>query len=374
MRLWLKTLIRNSFFQVGAGIFIMMILGGIVLQLIEPGEITQGENPFWWAIVTMTTVGYGDFTPKTLPGRLFAVLVMFAGISLVSLLTATISSIFVARKIREGKGLEQLNIQNHIILCGWNKEGNQILEALEHLMHGEKGDVVLINDLTEDDINHLKNSFRGVRIHYVAGDFTQETILERANLRKANTVVIIPNEINAQTVNADEKTIFATLTIKSLEPNVRVVAYLTDRDNLTHIKRANADEVVISDDFGAFMLASHVMDPGIPQAVNRLMDSQSRSHFTRVDIPSEFVGKSYDSLFDYYRKKHGWVLVGVFSEEENLGIGAILSSDSSALDAFIERKLKEGGISLQEESKISVTINPGPEYTIKEGERAIIIP
>jgi len=352
----------------------MMILGGIVLQLIEPGEITQGENPFWWAIVTMTTVGYGDFTPKTLPGRLFAVLVMFAGISLVSLLTATISSIFVARKIREGKGLEQLNIQNHIILCGWNKEGNQFLEALEHLMHGEKGDVVLINDLTEDDINHLKNSFRGVRIHYVAGDFTQETILERANLRKANTVVIIPNEINAQTVNADEKTIFATLTIKSLEPNVRVVAYLTDRDNLTHIKRANADEVVISDDFGAFMLASHVMDPGIRQAVNRLMDSQSRSHFTRVDIPSEFVGKSYDSLFDYYRKKHGWVLVGVFSEEENLGIGAILSSDSSALDAFIERKLKEGGISLQEESKISVTINPGPEYTIKEGERAIIIP
>jgi len=352
----------------------MMILGGIVLQLIEPGEIAQGENPFWWAIVTMTTVGYGDFTPKTLPGRLFAVLVMFAGISLVSLLTATISSIFVARKIREGKGLEQLNIQNHIILCGWNKEGNQILEALEHLMHGEKGDVVLINDLTEDEINHLKNSFRGVRIHYVAGDFTQETILKRANLRKANTVVIIPNEINPQTTNADEKTIFATLTIKSLEPNVRVVAYLTDRDNLTHIKRANADEVVISDDFGAFMLASHVMDPGIPQAVNRLMDSQSKSHFTRVDIPSEFVGKSYDSLFDYYRKKHGWVLVGVFSEEDNLGIGAILSSDSSALDAFIERKLKEGGISLQEESKISVTINPGPDYTIKKGERAIIIP
>ncbi|MFQ6612131.1 MAG: potassium channel family protein [Fidelibacterota bacterium] len=374
MRLWLKTLIRNSFFQVGAGILVIMILGGLILQLVETGEISQGENPFWWAIVTMTTVGYGDLTPKTFPGRLFAVLVMFAGISLVSLLTATISSIFVARKIREGKGLEQLDIQNHIILCGWNKEGSQILEALEHLMQGKKGDVVLINDLTEDEINHLKNSFRGIRIHYVAGDFTQETILQRANLKKAITVVIIPNEINPQTTNADEKTIFGTLTIKSLEPNVRVVAYLTDRDNLTHIKRANADEVVISDDFGAFILASHVMDPGIPQAVNRLMDSQSKSHFTRVDIPSEFVDKSYDALFEHYRKKHGWVLVGVFSEEDNLGIGAILSSDSSALDAFIERKLKEGGISLQEESKISVTINPGPDYTIKEGERAIIIP
>ena len=66
--------------------------------------------------------------------------------------------------------------------------------------------------------------------------------------------------------------------------------------------------------------------------------------------------------------------MGLFSEEENLGIGAILSSDSSSLDAFIERKLKEGGISLQEESKINVVINPRQEYLIKENERAIVIP
>jgi hypothetical protein len=67
-------------------------------------------------------------------------------------------------------------------------------------------------------------------------------------------------------------------------------------------------------------------------------------------------------------------LIGVFAEDENLGIGAILSSDASALDSFIERKLKEGGINLQEESKINVVVNPSKDYSIKEGERAIIIP
>lgn len=237
-----------------------------------------------------------------------------------------------------------------------------------------KGEMVLINDLAEEEINHLKNRYRGLKINYVVGDFTQEAILNRANLEDADTVIIIPNETDPDVASADEKTIFATLTIKSLEPNVRVVAYLNNRDNLTHIKRANADEVVIGDDFGAYILASHVLDPGIPQAVNRLLDSRSKSRIKRVDIPTEFVGKSYDELFSYFKVKNGWVLVGVFSEEENLGIGAILSADSSSLDAFIERKLKEGGISLQEESKINMTINPDSNYVIKDSERAIIIP
>ncbi|MED5434233.1 MAG: potassium channel family protein, partial [Candidatus Neomarinimicrobiota bacterium] len=124
MEIWLKTLIRNSFFQVGAGLFITMILGGIILQWLETGDISEGNNPFWWAIVTMTTVGYGDFSPETPEGRLFAVFIMFTGITLVSLLTASISSIFVAQKIREGKGLEKLNLSDHFILCGWNSNAN----------------------------------------------------------------------------------------------------------------------------------------------------------------------------------------------------------------------------------------------------------
>jgi len=107
MRRWFRLLIRNSFFQVGLGLFLVMILGGLILRFLEIGEITEGENPFWWAIVTMTTVGYGDFSPETLQGRFFAVLVMFSGISLTAMFTAIVSSIFVAKRIREEKGLEK---------------------------------------------------------------------------------------------------------------------------------------------------------------------------------------------------------------------------------------------------------------------------
>ena len=374
MRHWFHLLIRNSFFQVGLGIFLVMILGGLVLRMLEIGKITEGEAPFWWAIVTMTTVGYGDFTPKTLEGRMFAVFVMFAGISLTAMFTAIISSIFVAKRIREEKGLEKVNIKNHIILCGWNRNADKIIHSIQYLAEAPRKNVVLINDLDEEEIARLKTRYRKIRLHFVVGDFTSEQVLEKANLEVAETVIIIPSDINDSIQNPDDKTIRAALTIKGLEPNIRLIAYLHDRENLTHIKRANADEVVISDDFGAYMLASHVMNPGIPQTVNRLLDNVSKNRFKRVDIPSEFIGKPFDNLFNHFRKKNNSILVGVFSEEENLGIGEILSADTLALDAFIERKLKEGGISLKEESKISLEINPGSNYRIKDGNRAIIIP
>ena len=375
MQVWLKILLRNSFFQVGIGLLITMILGGIILQWFETGDISKGNNPFWWAIVTMTTVGYGDFSPETPGGRIFAVFIMFAGITLVSLLTASISSIFVAQKIREGKGLEKLNLDNHIVLCGWNVNADKLINSIYELKSDNKNfDLVLVNELSEEDITQIKSKFAKIRIHFVAGDFTQEETLHRASITTSNSVIVIPNNLNNDNESHDEKTIFATLTIKSIDASIRVVAYLLDRENLTHIKRAEADEVVVSDDFSLNILASHIVDPGVPQASNHLINTSSDSRLKRKTIPGNFIGKKYSELFDHFRGDDGSLLIGLYYEDENLGIGSILSSDTSSLDKFIEQKLKEGGISLQEQSKVHVNVNPSLDYIIKEGEKALLIP
>ena len=271
--------------------------------------------------------------------------------------------------------MEKLNLKNHIILCGWNPSAIRVLESIyDRIIQTKENEVVLVNDLDEKEIAQIKNKFPKMTVHFVAGDFTHEEILQKANVLMSNTVVILPNIAAGENEPHDEKTVFATLTIKNLDSSLRVIAYIHDRENLTHIKRANADEVVVVDDMSTHLLASHVIDPGVPQIANQLMNSGSSYHFKRKQIPDEFVGKTFDTLFNHFRSKDGSILIGLYAEDENLGIGEILSTDTSALDEFIERKLKEGGVPLHDQSKIHVSVNPKKNYVLQDGEHAIIIP
>ena len=248
-------------------------------------------------------------------------------------------------------------MKNHIILCGWNPSAIRVLESIyDRIIQTKENEVVLVNDLDEKEIAQIKNKFPKMTVHFVAGDFTHEEILLKANVLMSNTVVILPNIAAGENEPHDEKTVFATLTIKNMDSSLRVIAYIHDRENLTHIKRANADEVVVVDDMSTHLLASHVIDPGVPQIANQLINSGSSYHFKRRQIPDEFVGKTFDTLFNHFRSTDGSILIGLYAEDENLGIGEILSTDTSALDEFIERKLKEGGVPLHDQSKIHVSV------------------
>lgn len=74
--------------------FLIVVAAGI-MAVVEPQEGGFWTG-LWWAIVTATTVGYGDITPETVPGRIVAILLMIAGIGLVATLAASLASYFVS--------------------------------------------------------------------------------------------------------------------------------------------------------------------------------------------------------------------------------------------------------------------------------------
>ena len=67
----------------------------ITERAVEGSNIKNFGDGFWWAITTVTTVGYGDRYPTTTEGRLLAVMLMFMGISLVGVITASVAAWFV---------------------------------------------------------------------------------------------------------------------------------------------------------------------------------------------------------------------------------------------------------------------------------------
>ncbi len=81
------------------GVLIICIISfGYVFYLAEP-QIKTIEDGIWWALVTITTVGYGDITPLTTLGRLVAGTLMFVGLGLIATVTAIVSAKFIANYV-----------------------------------------------------------------------------------------------------------------------------------------------------------------------------------------------------------------------------------------------------------------------------------
>src|SRR3569833_4586181 len=73
----------------------IVVVAGAAQSTFDAGEFKNVWDGVWWAVVTVTTVGYGDLYPKTVAGRLIGIVVMFVGIGFLSVLTAPIASRFV---------------------------------------------------------------------------------------------------------------------------------------------------------------------------------------------------------------------------------------------------------------------------------------
>ena len=72
-----------------------IVVAGAAQHTVAAGEFTNLWDGIWWAVVTVTTVGYGDLYPKSVGGRLVGMVLMFVGIGFLSLLTAAVASRFV---------------------------------------------------------------------------------------------------------------------------------------------------------------------------------------------------------------------------------------------------------------------------------------
>ena len=116
---------------------VVVIAGGVLIRLLDHGEYSDIWVGMWWALQTVTTVGYGDVTPKNPSGRIIAAFVMLQGIAFLAIITAAITSTFVARATKERDVAHAADEDDAEVRIEAQLRGiDQRLDRLENMLRG----------------------------------------------------------------------------------------------------------------------------------------------------------------------------------------------------------------------------------------------
>ena len=270
----IRTLHRERVFALILAVVSLIFLGAVGFALTEPGEGTWLERfgrGAWWALVTLTTVGYGDVVPITTLGRLVGAGIILGGVLSLSLITATVASVFIERKFRRERGLEPVKTTQHILLLGWNEEGEALLDQLLKRLPPDIP-LVLVNKQPPEQMEALLDLYPAKPPIFLRGDYSREEVLLKANVLQAFKAIILaerqPEETAAQ---VDQRTLFTALTLKALHPKIRILAELLRSENRTYLERAGAEDVLVRGQYDSSLLAGAIASPGIFRIFTNLL-------------------------------------------------------------------------------------------------------
>jgi CBS domain containing-hemolysin-like protein len=113
---------------------LVVVVGGVLMRVFDHSEYSSIWIGMWWVLQTVTTVGFGDFTPKTAIGRILTSIVMLWGIAFLAIITAAITSVFVARAQQE-RAVEEGDAEAPVIarLVRVDEQLARLTERIEQL-------------------------------------------------------------------------------------------------------------------------------------------------------------------------------------------------------------------------------------------------
>ncbi len=285
--------------------FLLILFGAVGLAIFEPG--VNWQNAFWWSIVTLTTVGYGDIAPTTFGGRIVGGVIMVLGIGILGMFTATIASVFVEKKLKANRGMNTFDFENHTIICEWNHRAADILNELRADRRMANAPVVLIANIAEKPLDD-ENLF------FIRGNVDEEN-LQRANIGGAKTVVILGNdslEANAR----DAQVVLAALTVESVNPDVYSVVELVSERNVPHCERANVNEIIVGSEFSSRLISRAALDHGISKVMAELLSSRVGSDLNQISVPAGLAGKPFIEVFTEMKRAHNAIILAIYNRKQ----------------------------------------------------------
>ena len=305
IKLFANVLASRRFELVTLGIFLgfLVFIGSTAIYLFENpangGQVNNLFDAFYWAIVTVATVGYGDITPQTSGGRIIAMALILVGLGVLSFLISIIVAAFNEEmdELRESSTYAELNrLDSFIIICGFGRVGQHIARQLDK----DRLSFVIIDT---KDVNVLKAKRLGYFV--IHEDASKNGVIQNAGINKGASAIIC-------TTGDDVINVYITLTSRHLNPDIRIISRANNQDNVKKLYQAGASNVMQPFEIAGMVAAEYIGQPVAFEAILGIIREESHVIMETLCVHSgSFIDGMSIAEADFEQRK--LMLLGIIS-------------------------------------------------------------
>ncbi len=252
----------------------IVFLSGVSIYVFEEHinpNINTLYDAFYWAIVTITSVGYGDIVPVSSEGRSVAAIIILVGIGLISFATSIIVSAF-SEKSEELKNEKVKtvvgNFSHYYLICGYSHLAELVAARLKN-----SGDSFVIID---NDEKKIEQATKDGYLAYKADASSKNILLELDINKKALAVITLAQD--------DMQNIFISLSVRSISKNVMLISRMRHKNSYKKLKLAGVDKVISAANMASMLVGTLVDKPIATEAINSILSGKRNARCDQIEV------------------------------------------------------------------------------------------
>lgn len=264
---------------------VALSIGVAGFMILEDYSLGQA---FYMAVITISTVGYGEVEPLDVKGRWFASFLILLNIGVFAYLLSAFTYFVVQGEIFKNLHARRMErridkLENHIILCGYGRHGK---EAASHFrLHNMPFVVIEKDPEAVEELQELDDL-------YISDDATHDDVLQLAGIQRARALVTaLPD---------DTENVFTVLSAREMNPKVDIIARAYRHKSERKLRLAGADHVILPEQIGGFYMATLITRPNTVEFFNYLTNETTSDigfeELSAKDIPESMRGQAIRDL------------------------------------------------------------------------------
>lgn len=288
---------------------VVVFVASVLIYVMESNNPDSPINTlfdaFYWSIVTISTVGYGDVTPVTSEGRTVAIVVIISGIAVISFATSIVVTAFTEKldDIRENKIIADVRGLKHFyLICGYGIVAHQTASKLRR-----SGRNVVVLEMDHQRVREAKEN----QLYALQLDSASLSSYQKMGLdfeKQVSAVILLED--------SDIANVYTALTLRSIDHDMTILSLLHEKQNRRKLQLAGVNHIVYAQELIGLLSKEYSGRPIAFETMSMLRTEDSGTAMEEV-VVDERIATNFTNVDDLHIRRHRLLLIGLSKARED---------------------------------------------------------